>query len=81
MSETFSCSANYVPRCYRSSGNISSAPDGQQQEIQRRQLQHQQELERRQAAEAERKRKASEADQMGMEALNRGDHKAAVITC
>jgi hypothetical protein len=78
MSEMYSCSGNYVPRCYRRGGHISSAPDRRQQEIQRQQLQHQQELERREAEEAERKHKASEADQMGMEALNRGDHRAAV---
>jgi hypothetical protein len=78
MSETYSCSANYVPRCYRRGGNIASGPDRRQQEIQRQQLQQQQELMRRQAEEAERKRKASEADQMGMDALNRGDNRAAV---
>jgi hypothetical protein len=77
MSEPYNCSGNYVPRCYRR-GNIASGPDRRQQEIQRQQIQQQQELLRRQAEEAERKRKASEADQMGLDALNRGDNRAAV---
>jgi hypothetical protein len=78
MSEVYRCTANYVPRCYRRGSNVPSAPDRGQQEAQRQQeLQRQQAL-KQQAEQAERKRKANEADQMGLEALNRRERRAAV---
>jgi hypothetical protein len=78
MSEVYRCTANYVPRCYRRRGNFPSAPDRGQQEEQRQQELQRQKALKQQAEEAERKRKAAEADHMGMEALNRRERRAAV---
>ena len=78
MSEVYRCTANYVPRCYRRVGNFPSAPDRGQQEEQRQQELQRQKALKQQAEEAERKRKANEADHRGLEALNRRERRAAV---
>ena len=79
MSEPIPCTSSYVPMCLRRTyPSVPQGPSPDELRVREQQLAQQQLVAQQQEAERARMRHAAEADQLGMDALNRHDWNTAV---